>query len=58
MAVSDIFSIEVYGFSKETGNEVVDNLLNNGGTEAMMYTVSFVMIAMSFGGILETSGVL
>lgn len=49
MAVSDIFSIEVYGFSKETGNEVVDNLLNNGGTEAMMYTVSFVMIAMSFG---------
>lgn len=56
--VSDIFSIAVYGFSKETGNEVLDNLLNNGGTEAMMYTVSLVMIAMSFGGILETSGVL
>lgn len=58
VAVSDIFSIMVYGFEKETGNEVLDNLLNNGGTESMMYTVSLVMIAMSFGGILETSGVL
>lgn len=57
-AVADIFAIMIYGFEKETGNEVLNNLLNNGGTEAMMYTVSLVMIAMSFGGILETSGVL
>lgn len=56
--VGDILAIMVYGFEMETGNEVLDNLLNNGGTEAMMYTVSLVMIAMSFGGILETSGVL
>jgi NhaC family Na+:H+ antiporter len=58
VAVADILSIMVYGFEKETGNAVLDNLLNNGGTEAMMYTVSLVMIAMSFGGILEVSGVL
>jgi NhaC family Na+:H+ antiporter len=58
IAAADIFTIMVYGFEMETGNEVLDNLLNNGGTEAMMYTVSLVMIAMSFGGILETSGVL
>lgn len=56
--VGEIFNIAVYGFSMETGNEVLDNLLNNGGTEAMMYTVSLVMIAMCFGGILEVSGVL
>lgn len=56
--VSEVFNIAVYGFSMETGNEVLDNLLNNGGTEAMMYTVSLVMIAMCFGGILEVSGIL
>lgn len=58
VAVGDILGIMVYGFEMETGNEVLDNLLNNGGTEAMMYTVSLVMFAMSVGGILETSGVL
>lgn len=58
VSVGDILSIMVYGNEMETGNEVLDNLLNNGGTESMMYTVSLVMIAMSFGGILEVSGVL
>ncbi|KAB7706965.1 Na+/H+ antiporter NhaC [Bacillus aerolatus] len=58
VTVGDILSIMVYGFEMETGNEVLNNLLNNGGTEAMMYTVSLVMIAMSFGGILEVSSVL
>ncbi|SHT26239.1 Na+/H+ antiporter NhaC [Mycobacteroides abscessus subsp. abscessus] len=56
--IGSVLSIMVYGFEMETGNEVLDNLLNNGGTEAMMYTVSLVMIAMSFGGILETSGIM
>ncbi len=58
VAVGDILANMVYGFTMETGNEVLDNLLNNGGTEAMMYTVSLVMIAMSFGGILESSGIM
>ncbi len=57
-SIGDILGIMVYGFEMETGNVVLDNLLNNGGTEAMMYTVSLVMIAMSFGGILETTGIL
>lgn len=56
--VKDILEIALYGYTMETDNEVLYNLLNNGGIEAMMYTVSLVMIAMSFGGILETSGVL
>lgn len=58
VAVSDILGIMVSGFTMETNNEVLDSLLNNGGIEAMLYTVSLVMIAMSFGGILEVSGVL
>lgn len=55
---SDMLSSLIYGFSMESENEILSNLLNNGGTEAMMYTVSLVMLAMSLGGILEVSGVL
>ena len=54
----DMLSTMIYGFSMESENEILSNLLNNGGTEAMMYTVSLIMLAMSLGGILETSGVL
>src|SRR5699024_3944325 len=33
--------------------EVVDNLLSNGGIESVMFTVSLIIIAMCFGGVLE-----
>ena len=55
---NDMLASMIYGFSMESENEILNNLLNNGGTEAMMYTVSLVMLAMSLGGILEVSGVL
>lgn len=55
---SDMLGTMIYGFSMESENEILSNLLNNGGIEAMMYTVSLIMLAMSLGGILETSGVL
>ncbi|WP_203363150.1 Na+/H+ antiporter NhaC [Bacillus sp. REN10] len=58
VTLGEILSIMVNGFTMETDNQVLESLLNNGGTSAMMYTVSLVMIAMSFGGILEVSGVL
>lgn len=53
-----VFDMMISGFSKETGNEIIDELLNNGGIESMMPTVALVMLAMSLGGILELSGVL
>ncbi|MFD2924956.1 Na+/H+ antiporter NhaC [Halobacillus naozhouensis] len=58
MGTGDAFSVMYYGFSKEVGIEVVGNLLNNGGMESMMYTVALILIAMSFGGILEKAGIL
>ena len=48
----------VSGYEGKSNNEVINNLLNNGGIETMMYTVSLVMLAMSLGGILETTGIL
>ncbi len=58
VSVSELLGIMIYGFELESDNLVLENLLNNGGTEAMMYTISLVMLAMSLGGILETSGIL
>lgn len=52
------FSSLQSGYVIETGNEMVDNLFNRGGLESMMYTVSMTLIAMTFGGILEYSGML
>jgi len=46
------------GFAIATGNEMVDALFNGGGLDSMMYTVSMTIVAMTFGGILEFSGML
>jgi Na+:H+ antiporter, NhaC family len=46
------------GFVIETGNAMVDDLFNRGGLDSMMYTVSMTIVAMTFGGILENSGML
>ena len=41
------------GYTSNSGVEAVDNLLTKGGFESMMYTVSLVICAMMFGGIME-----
>lgn len=46
------------GFTIATGNVMVDALFNGGGLDSMMFTVSMTIVAMTFGGILEFSGML
>ncbi|GLC88090.1 Na+/H+ antiporter NhaC [Lysinibacillus piscis] len=46
------------GFEISTGNAMVDELFNRGGLDSMMNTVSMTIVAMTFGGILEYSGML
>lgn len=46
------------GYVIKTGNEMVDNLFNSGGLESMMNTVSMTIVAMTFGGVLEQTGML
>ena len=52
----EVFGGLQYGFSIETGNEVADKLLNRGGVDSMMWTISLIMFALFFGGILEKCG--
>jgi NhaC family Na+:H+ antiporter len=46
------------GYTIETSNQMISELFNSGGLESMMYTVSMAIVAMTFGGILEFSGML
>ena len=47
-----------YGYVGNTGMPMVDELLTRGGLNSMMWTVSLILCAMTFGGIMEKSGML
>ncbi len=55
---SDIISVTNDGFVSETGVVLIDDLLSGGGMQSMMWTVSLILCALTFGGILETTGML
>ncbi|HQL35800.1 MAG TPA: Na+/H+ antiporter NhaC [Bacillota bacterium] len=47
-----------YGVVSETGNVMLDELLTNGGYQSMMWTISLILAALTFGGVLEKTGML
>ncbi|MDR2089141.1 MAG: Na+/H+ antiporter NhaC [Clostridiales Family XIII bacterium] len=47
-----------YGFAIDTGVADIDTLMNRGGLQSMMWTVSLGYLGLSYGGILEKAGVL
>ena len=57
-SIGTVFSIAHYGYVSKTGNEAVDALLSHGGLDSMMNTISLVLCALSFGGIMERTGLL
>jgi NhaC family Na+:H+ antiporter len=57
-SLSDVFSSAFSGFASETGIAMVDDLLTRGGLMSMMETVALIICALSFGGIMERTGML
>ncbi len=51
--LKDLIDIAYGGYNSETGLVAVDDLLSKGGMESMMYTISIVIAAMMFGGVME-----
>lgn len=47
-----------YGYASETGIGFVDDLLSRGGLDSMMWTISLILCAMTFGGVMEKTGML
>ncbi len=56
--ISDIVQSLFYGFQINSGNAMVDSLLNRGGMLGMMETISLVMCALCFGGLVKQIGCL
>ncbi|WP_368504751.1 Na+/H+ antiporter NhaC [Alkalihalophilus sp. As8PL] len=56
--VAEWFTVVQHGFVIETGNEVVDGIVNRGGLQSMMWSISLVMIALTLGGVIQRIGVI
>ncbi len=57
-SVADVFQAAHTGYVSETGVAMVDELLSRGGLMSMMETIALIMCALSFGGIMEKTGML
>jgi NhaC family Na+:H+ antiporter len=52
-SVADVMNAMQNGVTSETGNQVLDDLLTRGGYQSMMWTISLILAALTFGGILK-----
>jgi NhaC family Na+:H+ antiporter len=57
-ALKEVLAAAQSGFVAKTGVEAVDKLLTRGGLESMMPTVSLILCALTFGGVMERTGLL
>ncbi|MFQ6070569.1 MAG: Na+/H+ antiporter NhaC [Candidatus Aminicenantales bacterium] len=57
-SLAEVIQAAQSGYVSQTGVELVDNLLTRGGLESMMVTVALIICALSFGGIMEKTGML
>ncbi|MBQ4649462.1 MAG: Na+/H+ antiporter NhaC [Firmicutes bacterium] len=55
-SLNDCVTALHYGFEIETGNAICDELLNRGGLDSMLWTVSLIILAVGFGGIYQKCG--
>ena len=56
--MTEIIKAAHSGFVSQTGIATIDSLLSRGGLESMMGTISLILIALSLGGVMESSGML
>jgi len=57
-SLAEVIQAAKSGFVSETGVAMVDDLLTRGGLDYMMSTVALIICALSFGGIMEKTGML
>lgn len=57
-SLPDVGTFLVKGFQVETGNELLQKLLNRGGMNEMLSLVGIIIGALGLGGILQGSGII
>lgn len=55
--ISNWLGVMQSGFKSGVENELIANVLDKGGLESMLWSVSLVLIALAFGGLLRELGV-
>ena len=58
ISVAQMMNVIQHGPSFETGNELVDKIVNRGGLQSMMWAVSLIMIAFSLSGLMNKIGLI
>lgn len=58
MAIDVWFSVMQNGYETSIANEVIASIVNRGGLQSMMWSVSLILIALSLGGLLQHCGVI
>jgi NhaC family Na+:H+ antiporter len=56
--LGSLLDVIQYGTVAESGHVMVDELLTGGGMQSMMWTISLIMCALTFGGVLESTGMM
>ncbi|MCF7762685.1 MAG: Na+/H+ antiporter NhaC [Verrucomicrobia bacterium] len=54
--LKSVIEVAFDGYVAKTGNTSVDELLSRGGLMSMMNTVALIITALSFGGVMESTG--
>jgi len=57
-SIKSILAASQTGFVSQTGVASVDELLSRGGLESMLPTIALVLCALTFGGVMERTGLL
>lgn len=55
-SIGTIFQVCMNGYVSSTGEELLDTLLTAGGLNSMLYSISMILCAMMFSGIMEYTG--
>lgn len=57
-SLADVLDAAMKGYKSTSGDKAVDELLTRGGLESMAKTVLLILCAMTFGGVMESTGML
>jgi Na+:H+ antiporter, NhaC family len=57
-SLADVLTAAMKGYKSTSGDAAVDELLTRGGLESMESTVLLILCAMTFGGVMESTGML
>lgn len=54
----DVMRVLQFGYKSDTGIKTIDSLLTRGGMSSMLMTISLIISALAFAGVMEKSGML